>query len=90
MVDILLEIFYILSGLVAFSAAYMAFKDYNHPKKIGTAIFWILLGLTFMIGKYIPSEIVGIMILAMGAFNRTRIECKCPWHIEWNENLSCL
>ena len=38
----------------------------NHPKKIGTAIFWILLGLTFMIGKYIPSEIVGIMILAMG------------------------
>ena len=66
MVDILLEIFYILSGLVAFSAAYMAFKDYNHPKKIGTAIFWILLGLTFMIGKYIPSEIVGIMILAMG------------------------
>lgn len=66
MVDILLEIFYILSGLVAFSAAYMAFKDDNHPKKIGTAIFWILLGLTFMIGKYIPSEIVGIMILAMG------------------------
>ena len=66
MVDILLEIFYILSGLVAFSAAYMAFKDDNNPKKIGTAIFWILLGLTFMIGKYIPSEIVGIMILAMG------------------------
>ncbi|CBH20249.1 conserved membrane protein of unknown function [Acetoanaerobium sticklandii] len=66
MVDILLEIFYILSGLVAFSAAYMAFKDANHPKKIGTAMFWILLGLTFMIGKYIPAEIVGIMILAMG------------------------
>lgn len=64
--NILLEFFYVLAGLVSFSAAYMVLKDSKHQKKVGTASFWILLGVTFIFGKYIAAEIVGVIILVMG------------------------
>lgn len=66
MQGILLEGIYVLSGLVSLFAAYMAYRDDNHPAKIGTAIFWGILAIIFIIGKYLPPTFVGIMLLVMG------------------------
>lgn len=66
MKTILLEGIYILAGLVALMTAYTAIKDDEHPHRVGTTIFWGLLGFIFIVGKYLPPELVGILILCMG------------------------
>lgn len=65
-VNNLLEFFFILVGLLL---AYVAFKvatDKSHPAKFGTAVFWLLLGITFALGNYIPFEITGAILLIVG------------------------
>lgn len=62
----LLEALYILAGLVSIITAYYAFKDEKHPSRIGTALFWGLFGLIFIVGKYLPSAVVGAILLVMG------------------------
>lgn len=66
MKDNLLEVLYILAGLVSIITAYYAFKDEKHPSRIGTALFWGLFGLIFIVGKYLPSAVVGAILLVMG------------------------
>lgn len=63
----ILELFYILIGLQLLYTALRILKSSSHKKKYGTALFWILLAATFMIGPYIPNVINGIFILMMGA-----------------------
>lgn len=63
---ILLEIMYILTGLVAVSGAIAALKDKEHPHPKATAAFWGLFGALFIFGKYIPGYVVGICILVIG------------------------
>ena len=75
MKGILLEGLYILAGLVSLMTAYMAFSDDEHPTKLGTTLFWGLLSAIFIIGKYIPSSVVGLVLLVMGlltAFKQVR------------------
>lgn len=66
MKDILLEIFYILSGIVSIIAAVYAYKNKKDCLRLGTAAFWGIFGIIFIIGRWIPSYIVGILILIMG------------------------
>lgn len=62
----LLELIYILVGLICVITGVSAFKDKKHPSPKGTAVFWCLLGFTFIAGKYIPPLLVGLIIVAMG------------------------
>lgn len=66
MKSMLLEIFYVLAGLVSIAAAIYALKDKKHPAPKGTATFWGIFGLIFIIGKYLPPALVGLLILVMG------------------------
>ncbi|WP_026895780.1 DUF979 domain-containing protein [Clostridiisalibacter paucivorans] len=66
MKNILLEGLYIMAGLVSLVTAYMAFTDKKHPTRLGTSLFWGLLSVIFIVGKYIPAVIVGIILLFMG------------------------
>ena len=66
---ILLEGIYIVAGLVAFVAAIYALKDKKHPNQIGTALFWGIFGIIFIIGKYLPANVIGAMILGMGVIS---------------------
>jgi len=66
MKDIILEILYILTGLVAVSAGTYALKDEKHQNRLGTCLFWYLFGVIFIFGKYIPSAVVGGLLLVMG------------------------
>jgi uncharacterized membrane protein len=67
MQNILLEIMYILAGLVGIAAAFNALKDKDHPHPKETAAFWGIFGGIFIFGKYIPGYITGILILVIGA-----------------------
>lgn len=62
----MLELFYVLIGVILFSSAWRVLRDPNHPAKIGTALFWTILGVLFAFGSYIPNVINGVLILAMG------------------------
>ncbi|MGL4388085.1 MAG: DUF979 domain-containing protein [Brevinema sp.] len=64
--DISLEIIYTFSGTIAIFAGSYALFDKNHSARFGTGMFWILFGVMFVFGKYIPSYIVGIAIVIMG------------------------
>lgn len=64
------EFFYVLCGLVCFDTAFRARK--NEEAKIGTILFWTLTGLIFMLGKLLPSIVVGSMLVIMGCLTVTK------------------
>lgn len=64
------EFIFILCGFVSFNAAWRAMS--NEKGKIGTVIFWTLLGIIFIFGKLIPYEITGYFLLIMGALTMTK------------------
>ena len=46
--NMLLEIFYIIIGIMMLNTAVLTLGDKNHKAKIGTAAFWGLLGIIFI------------------------------------------
>lgn len=68
----ILEIMYVVGGVVAISAGVWALKDNNNPRRYGTALFWIFLGVIFVLGKFIPPFVVGIMLIAMACLTVTK------------------
>lgn len=62
----MLEFFYVLIGVILFSSAWRVLRDGNHPARVGTALFWTILGVLFAFGSYIPNMINGMLILTMG------------------------
>lgn len=64
--DLLLEILYVMAGLVALLTAYMAYTDREHPSRLGSTIFWGLLAFVFIIGKHVPPQLVAIILIIMG------------------------
>lgn len=72
----ILEFFYILIGLLSIMTAVRVFKDATRPTRLGTATFWLLLGIVFAFGNFIPYIIDGIIIICMGVltfFKQVRI-----------------
>lgn len=70
--NILLEGFYILTGILMLVTAGFVLKDDKHTSKIGTALFWFILGLIFIFGKYIPATFVGGLLLVLGVLTVTK------------------
>lgn len=64
------EFFYVLCGLVCFDTAFRARK--NEEAKTGTILFWTLTGLIFMLGKVLPSIVVGGMLVVMGCLTAAK------------------
>ncbi len=62
----LLEFFFMLAGLQFFYAGYRAFNDKTNEKNAGTALFWVTLGLIFLLGQWLPYEIAGALVLVLG------------------------
>jgi uncharacterized membrane protein len=62
---ILLESIYIIAGCISLMTAFYALKDKNHPSRIGTAMFWGIIGAIFVIGKYVPAEVIGALLVLM-------------------------
>lgn len=70
--DILLEVLFILCGLVSLATSVYSFKDKAHPTRLGSTLFWGLLGIIFIFGPYIPANIVGIVIIVMAILTATK------------------
>lgn len=61
----LMELIYFICGFVCFYIVYQTATDKKHTSKVGTIIFWLMLGIIMAFGKYIPPKAVGVLILIM-------------------------
>lgn len=62
----LLEAMYVLIGLMLALVGVRAYLDQTNPRRGTTAAFWVLLGITFALGKVIPFWIIGLVLLVIG------------------------
>ena len=63
--DKLLEVVYILIGLIAFYAGVRNALDQTNEKRLGTAFFWCVLGILFIVGRWVPSTVAGVLVVLM-------------------------
>ncbi|HEQ2485355.1 TPA: DUF979 family protein [Streptococcus pyogenes] len=74
--NLVLETIYILIGLQLFHTAYCTFKDKTNPVYFGTALFWGLLGVTFVGGAFLPNKVIGFIVIVLALltlFKQVRI-----------------
>lgn len=62
----ILEFIYVLVGIILIVTGGYAFFDKSNPKRLTSSAFWFLLGVIFVFGPYIPSAIVGGVLLLLG------------------------
>ena len=61
----LLEIIYMLTGFVTIYTGIKNLRDPENPSRIGTAVFWTILGVNISFGRRIPATVVGLLIIIM-------------------------
>lgn len=61
----LLEVVYMITGLVLIYTGVKNYLDKENDKKYGTAFFWIVLGIVVGLGKWIPVQVVGALVVIM-------------------------
>ena len=61
----LLEVIYIIMGLITLYTGIKNFSDKENPSNVGTGIFWCSLGIVLAFGRWIPPMINGVIIIAM-------------------------
>ncbi|AYE33517.1 DUF979 domain-containing protein [Clostridium septicum] len=74
--NLLLNIFYIMIGIMMIITMVYTLKDTNHKTRLGTATFWGILATIFIFGEFIPSIVVGgliVIIGVLGAFNQINV-----------------
>lgn len=70
--NVLLEIFYVLIGFMMLSTAALTLKDKNHTAKIGTTLFWTILGVIFIFGAVLPPALVGASLVVIAVLTFTK------------------
>lgn len=61
----LLEVIFMLTGFVVIYTGIKNLRDEQNPSRIGTALFWTILGVVIAFGRWIPSKITGLLIIIM-------------------------
>lgn len=61
----LLEVVYIIMGLIAIGTGIYNFADKTNPNRFGTGLFWTVMGIVIGFGRWIPSLWTGVLILVM-------------------------
>ena len=61
----LLEVIYMIMGLLAIYTGVKNACDKENPSRIGTAVFWIALGLVIGFGRFIPALANGVLVFVM-------------------------
>ncbi len=61
----LLEVVYIIIGLVCLYTGIINAKDETNEKRPGTAAFWCILGILLVLGKWIPEWAAGALLVCM-------------------------
>jgi uncharacterized membrane protein len=60
---------YVLTGIVLLVFAVLNFRDRSSKHRLGTALFWLILGLIFMMGSILPHWFTGLLVLLMVAID---------------------
>ena len=81
LVKLLTQIIYILCGLVSISTGIRGLK--NEKAKIGTFLFWTILGIIFIFGEAIPYKVTGGLLVILAIITVTK-----QLHIGKFENIS--
>ncbi|EOD79468.1 Membrane protein [Grimontia indica] len=63
----MLEYIYQTTGLLLLAFSLQTFLDKDNPKRVGTGLFWLIYGVTFIFGTMIPNWVTGLMVLALTA-----------------------
>ena len=61
----ILEVFYIIMGLMVIYTGVRNLKDKTNPSRYGTCMFWSLLGVVIAFGRWIPSIVDRVLIVLM-------------------------
>jgi uncharacterized membrane protein len=56
---------YVLAGIVLAIAALMTAADRQHPRRLGSALFWGFYALVFLVGDRLPPAWIGAGVIAM-------------------------
>lgn len=64
-----LDAVYVLTGIVLFVFAAMTFTDHSNPRRIGSGLFWLILGVIFAFGSLMPYWLTGLLVLSMVAID---------------------
>lgn len=67
-----LENFFVVAGAFVVLLGGRIAVDAAHPKRWGSAAFWLLLGACVMLGKRIPTEVIGNVVLALTLLAATK------------------
>ena len=81
LLKLLTQIIYILCGLVSISTGIRGLK--NEKAKIGTFLFWTILGVIFIFGETIPYKVTGGLLVILAIITVTK-----QLHIGKFENIS--
>lgn len=60
---------YVMTGLLLFIFAGLNLRDRSNAHRIGTALFWFVLGIIFVFGSILPTSIAGFLVLVMVAID---------------------
>jgi uncharacterized membrane protein len=60
-----LEIVFVASGLVLLVFAGVTLADRAHPARLGTALFWALLGILFVLGSHLEAWVNGLLVVIL-------------------------
>ncbi|ODS05095.1 DUF979 domain-containing protein [Vibrio scophthalmi] len=63
----MLEYVYQATGLLLLAFSLQSFLDKQNPKRVGSGLFWLTYGVTFIFGAMIPHWITGVMVLMLTA-----------------------
>lgn len=63
---LILEVMYIVIGIQLLYTAYKVSRDETNPTRIGTTLFWGILGVLFIGGSYIPALVSGALVVVIG------------------------
>ena len=61
----LLEVMYCLIGLISMYVAFKNLKDKENKNSVGSFVFWFDLGLMFVLGKWLPALVDGILLIVL-------------------------
>lgn len=62
---ILLEITFAIIGLQLLHTSYRVFRDESNLARLGSTVFWGILGVIFIGGTYLPKKLVGIFVIIL-------------------------
>jgi uncharacterized membrane protein len=70
-----LETVYVLTGVTLLIFALMTFADRTNPRRLGSGLFWMTLGIIFVFGGMAPHWLTGLLVLflvALDGFGQVR------------------